>query len=72
MAAIVQARQLYFELEQGSGGSVLGRLGEVGAQKVLADRAAAEADGTVRANTRKLLPAAARGRAGRRAALRTS
>lgn len=39
-------RQLYYELGQGSGGSVLGRLGEEGAQKVLADYAAAEAEGT--------------------------
>ncbi len=48
----IKARQLYYELGQGTGGSVLGRLGEEGAQKVLADYAEAEANGTAKPKLR--------------------
>ena len=48
----IKARQLYYELGQGTGGSVLGRLGEEGAQKVLADYAKAEANGTAKPKIR--------------------
>lgn len=48
----IKARQLYYELGQGTGGSVLGRLGEEGAQKVLADYAEAQAKGVAKPKIR--------------------
>ncbi len=53
----IKARQLYYELAQGTGGSVLGRLGEAGAQKVLADYAEAEANGTAKPKVRNFADA---------------
>ena len=55
--SILKARQLYYELEQGTGGSVMGRTGEKGAQKILEDYAAAEADGTAREKIRNFAEA---------------
>ena len=46
--SIIKARQLYYELDVGTGGSVMGRNTEDAAQKILADYAAAEADGSAR------------------------
>lgn len=50
--AILRARQLYYELEQGTGGSVLGRGGEEGALQILADYKTAETEGTARPKKR--------------------
>ena len=44
--SIIKARQLYYELGVGTGGSVMGRNTEASAAKILADHAVAEANGT--------------------------
>ena len=57
--SIIKVRQLYYELGQGTGGSVLGRMDEEGAQKVLADYADAEAKGTAKPKVRIFADASA-------------
>ena len=55
--SIIKARQLYFELDIGTGGSVMGRNTEETAQKILTDYAAAEADGTAQPKRRRFVDA---------------
>ena len=78
--SIIKARQLYYELDVGTGkqlptrltasacgscaanvawagGSVMGRVGEAGAQQILADHAAEEEEGTARPRLRKFTEA---------------
>ena len=44
--SIIKARQLYYEVDIGTGGSVMGNNTEESARQILSDYAAAEADGT--------------------------